>query len=112
MGSISSWLHSGALSTMIDFGTTVSILTFDKRNRGTQSASMSLSYFNDFEPNTDIYILSQIDRIARHVAYSHSTIYGSDGRVLAVGNHMKKFTDFIFYYDGSKYIYSQRYTGV
>ena len=62
--------------------------------------------------NTDIDILFQIDRICRHVGYSHSTVYGSEGRVLVVGNHMKKFTDFIFYFDGSKYIYSRRNTGV
>ena len=107
MCNISGVLHSGALSTMLDFGTTVAILTFDKRNRGTASAEISLSYLSSVRPGSEIYILSQINRIGRHVAFSHSTIYSVDGEVLAIGRQMKKFNDFSYYFDGEDYIYAK-----
>ena len=108
MCNISGVLHSGALSTMLDFGTTVAILTFDKRNRGTTSAEISLSYMSSVPPGSEIYILSQINRIGRAVAFSHSTIYSVDGEVLAIGRQMKKFIEFTYYFDGQDYIYAKK----
>ena len=102
-------IHPGVLSTMIDFGTTVCIMTFDKRNRATASVDLSLSHIGYAHAGDQLFILTQINRIGRSLAYSEATVYDQSGFKLAYGRHLKSLLDVQYVLEDGKYFFPKKY---
>ena len=92
-GNLNGTLHGGAISTLVDVGTTVAIMSFDRKNRANVSADLSISFISGGPPNQEIFLLAQVDRIGRQMAFSNATIYDNRLEKLATGKHLKSFLE-------------------
>ena len=103
-------MHSGSLATLIEFSTTVAIMAFDKRNRANVSTELSVSLMHSVPSGEEIFILSQIYRIGRTMAFSHATIFNMDFDELAHGKHLKTFLDVRYDFTPGSVSYPKKHT--
>ena len=71
----------------------MAIMSFDRKNRANVSADLSISFIAGGPPNQEIFLLAQVDRIGRQMAFSNATIYDRRLEKLATGKHLKSFLD-------------------
>ena len=86
-------LHTGALGTLLHYSTTITVMTFDKRNRVLVPAEASLSFMSSVKAGEEVLILSEIDRIGKSIAFSHVWVYSTDSKCLAHGKFMNTLTE-------------------
>ena len=100
MGNLNGTLHGGAISTIIDVSTTIAVMSLDKKNRATVSADLSISFMASAAISHDVYILSQVDRIGKNLAFTQCWLYNEKKELLVTGRHLKAFLDSNFNLDG------------
>ena len=89
MLNLSSSLHGGAISTIIDTTTTVNILMNDRDKRRSTSAELNMSFQKGIKQGETMNILTQCDRVGRNLGFSQAWLYNENGDLLSTGRHIK-----------------------
>lgn len=85
-------VHSGILATAIDDLTSITLYTFDRRNRMTVSTDLNVTQMKVIDGGKDgdfVWVLTQCDGIAENLAYSTTWIYDKNFEMLAMSRHTK-----------------------
>ena len=101
-------LHGGAITSIVDVSTTLLIMTLDSQNRANVSAELSVSFLSAGPVNQDIFILAQIDRLGKQLAFSQAFITDAKYKTLATGKHIKSFLDQTYSFDGQFITYPKK----
>lgn len=96
LGNLKGSLHGGAAATIVDTATTIAIAACDNKNRVNVSSDLSMTYMGAAFLNTDIYILSQVNRIGKRLAFTECSLFNEEGDLLMTGRHTKAFLDTTF----------------
>lgn len=96
LGNLKGTLHGGAAATIVDTATTIAIAACDEKNRVNVTSDLSMTYMGAAFLNKDIYILSQVNRIGRRLAFTECSLFNEDGELLMTGRHTKAFLDTTF----------------
>ena len=102
MGNLNGTLHGGAIATIIDVATTIAVMSLDKKNRANVSAELNMSFLSSAPVGSDIYILSQVDRIGRNIAFTECWLYNDKLEKMVSGRHIKAFLDSKFTLEGEQ----------
>lgn len=102
MGNLNGTLHGGAISTIIDVGTTIAVMSLDKKNRGNVSADLNMSFMSGAAIGQEVLILSQVDRIGKNLAFTQCWLYNQKKELLVSGRHLKAFLDTNFTLEGEQ----------
>lgn len=108
MGNLNGTLHGGAIATILDLSTTVAIMSLDHKNRANVSAELGMSFMSSAPVGEDIWILSQVDRVGKKVAFSQAWVYNKDRELLVAGRHLKSFLDHSYHFDGVNVTYPKK----
>ena len=100
MGNLNGTLHGGAIATIIDVATTIVVMSLDKKNRANVSAELNMSFLSSAPIGSDIFILSQVDRIGRNIAFTECWLYNDKLEKMVSGRHIKAFLDSKFELEG------------
>ena len=100
MGNLNGTLHGGAVATIIDVATTIAVMSMDKKNRANVSAELNMSFLSSSPIGKDIFIMSQVDRIGKNVAFTQCWLYNEANELLVSGRHIKSFLSPTFNLDG------------
>ena len=82
MANSSGMLHGGASSTIVDVSTTMAVMTLDMKQRASASADLSLCFVSEARVGSELYILSQVDRIGRRMAFTQCWVYNEQRELL------------------------------
>jgi len=82
-------LHGGAIATIVDMMTTITIVIFDKHNRAGVSVNLGVSYVTAATIGETIFVESKLLKSGKNLAFSECTIRKSDGQVVASARHTK-----------------------
>lgn len=93
MGNLKGSLHGGAAATIVDTATTIAIAACDSKNRVNVTSDLSMTYMGAAFLNTDILILSQVNRIGKRLAFTECSIYDDKCELLMTGRHTKAFLE-------------------
>lgn len=93
LGNLKGSLHGGAAATIIDTATTIAIAGADKKNRVNVSSDLSVCFMGAAFLGTEIYVLSEVNRIGKRLAFTECSIYNEDEELLMTGRHTKAFLD-------------------
>ena len=100
MANLNGTLHGGAIATIIDVSTTIAVMSMDKKDRANVSAELNMSFLSAAPIGEDIFVLSQVDRIGKNVAFTQCWIFNNMHDTLVSGRHIKAFLDQKFSLDG------------
>jgi len=82
-------MHGGAIATLIDTTTTLSISGLDRTHRHNVSVELSTYYQNPVKKHSTIFILNRINKIGKTLAYSTGDIYDEHNKLLSNSVHVK-----------------------
>ena len=109
MDNLNGTLHGGAITSIIDVCTTMAIMSLDTKNRANVSADLSISFVRGGSLNTEIFILSQVDKLGKQLAFSNACVYNNTFNLIASGKHLKAFLeDQIYHFDGQNITYPKK----
>ena len=108
MGNLNGTIHGGALTTIIDVATTLAIMSMDHKNRANVSAELSISFISGGTVKDDLFVLSNVDRIGKKLAFTQGFIYNSKNDLLATGRHTKAFLEQTYQQGSEDTIYPRK----
>lgn len=92
-GNLKSSLHGGAAATIIDTATTIAIAGVDKSNRVNVTSDLSVCFMGAAFLEDEIYVLSEVNKVGKRLAFTECGIYNEDCQLLMSGRHTKAFLD-------------------
>lgn len=78
---------------MIDTATTVAIAAADRKNRSNVSSDLSVSFMNAAPVGEDIFILSEVTKIGKRLAFTQCDLFNQQEILLLSGRHTKAFIE-------------------
>ena len=93
LGNLKGSLHGGAAATIVDTATTIAIAACDSKNRVNVTSDLSMTYMGAAYLNTDLYVLSKVNRIGKRLAFTECNFYDESGDLLVSGRHTKAFLE-------------------
>ena len=100
MGNLNGTLHGGAIATVIDVATTIAVMSLDKKNRANVSSELNMSFLSSSPIGREVFIMSQVDRIGKNVAFTQCWLYSDVDELLVSGRHIKSFLPTSFNLEG------------
>ena len=98
-GNLNGTLHGGAAATIIDVATTIAVMSLDNKQRANVSAELNMSFLQAAPINSEVFILSQVDRIGKNVAFTQCWLYNEKNELLVSGRHSIAFLDYKYSLD-------------
>jgi len=84
-------LHGGAVCTIIDLATSILLSVAQDKYVAHVTLSLSSKMMSSIKVGEYAYILSEVDRIGRKVAFMNCRIFNEKGELCYSGEHVKSF---------------------
>jgi uncharacterized protein (TIGR00369 family) len=85
-------MHGGALMTLVDDTTTISLLASDPKLRAQVTSNLETRFLSPAMPGDDLTIVAKNDKLGKSVGFSSCEIY-KDATLVALGTHVKIIID-------------------
>eukprot|EP01100_Stratorugosa_tubuloviscum_P008005 TRINITY_DN3318_c0_g1_i1.p1 TRINITY_DN3318_c0_g1~~TRINITY_DN3318_c0_g1_i1.p1 ORF type:complete len:163 (-),score=61.30 TRINITY_DN3318_c0_g1_i1:24-512(-) len=82
-------LHGGAVATLIDELTTLTLMLFDKDSRAGVSVDINVQYINAIPTGTQVFLTSNCVKIGKRLAFLEAIITDTKGKIFMKGTHIK-----------------------
>ncbi len=84
-------LHGGAVCTIIDLATSILLSYIQDKHIAHVTLSLSSKMMSGIRINENAYVLCEVDRIGKKVAFLNCRIFNEKGELCYSGTHVKTF---------------------